>query len=469
MATAAAQQNKTLRLHQKQGAAFLSPATEILYGGAAGGGKSHLFRVAAISWCASIPGLQVYLFRREYPDLYKNHMEGAGSFPVILADWMSAGAVEINYSKNQIKFWNGSKIHLCHCKNEGDIYGYQGAEIHVLMIDELTQWSEPMYAYLRGRVRLGGLQIPPQYQGQFPRILCGSNPGGVGHNWVKQTFIDGAVPMRARQTERGEGGMLRQYIPARLEDNPTLTLNDPDYEIRLEGLGDPALVRAMRLGDWDIVSGGMFDDVWRREKHVIEPFAVPSSWYVDRSFDWGSSKPYAVCWWAESDGTTAPNGRTYPRGTIFQIHESYGWNGRANEGCKKLAVEIADEIKQIEASLGLSVSPGPADDSIWDEQNGMCIARDMAARNVIWTRAGKRPGTRKTGWEKLRAMLKASLAEPQEEPGLYVFNHCVHTVRTVPVLPRDSKITDDVDTAAEDHVADAVRYRLLQVNAGHAY
>ncbi|HBA32968.1 MAG TPA: terminase, partial [Gammaproteobacteria bacterium] len=320
-----------LDLHPRQGDAYLTDATELLYGGAAGGGKSHLFRVASIAWCYDIPGLQVYLFRREFPDLYKNHVEGPSGYPAMLARYIEAGKVRPNWSKNQIGFWNGSKIHLCHCKNEKDVYGYQGAEIHVLMIDELTQWLATMYRYLRGRVRLGGLNIPKHYQDLFPRILNGANPGGIGHNWVKADFIDIGPPESKHRMPKKEGGMLRQYIPAKLEDNPTLVENDPDYEYRLEGLGSAELVRAMRMGDWDIVAGGMFDDVWNRDKHVIDPFPIPSSWRIDRSFDWGSSKPFSVGWWAESDGSPViwpdQTETHYPRGTLFRIAEWYGWNG----------------------------------------------------------------------------------------------------------------------------------------------
>lgn len=456
-----------LALHPRQTEAYLSEATEILYGGAAGGGKSHLMRVAAIAWCFEIPGLQVYVFRRLSDDLAKNHMEGPSGFPALLAEFIAAGHVKINWSKNFIEFWNGAKIHLCHCQYEKDVTKYQGAEIHVLMIDELTHFTDKIYRYLRGRCRLGGLKIPAKLAGRFPRIVAGSNPGGVGHNWVKAAFIDGAKPMQVVQQSKQEGGMRRQYIPARLDDNPTMQESDPDYADRLEGLGNPALVRAMKLGDWNIVSGGMFDDVWSQERHVLAPFKIPASWRIDRSFDWGSSKPFSVGWWAESDGTEVVlhdgTKRTFPRGSVFRIGEWYGWNGKPNEGCRMLAVEIARGIPKAETDIGIAgrVKPGPADSAIFDTQNGVCIAEDMGRAGVRWEKADKSPGSRKNGWERLRKMLKSALTETPEEPALYVFDTCRHFIRTMPVLPRSDRDPDDVDSDAEDHVADETRYRVL--------
>lgn len=444
----------------------------MLYGGAAGGGKSHLLRVAAITWCRAVAGLQIYLFRREFPDLYKNHMDGPAGFPALLAAWTREGFARFNRSDHHVAFANGSKIHLCHCQRQHDVYAYQGADIHVLMIDELTQWTAAMYAFLRGRLRLGGLAVPAAWQGRFPRALCGANPGGIGHNWVKAAFVDLAPPGAVTPMPAAEGGMARQYLPARLEDNPTLLGNDPAYAARLEGLGDPALVRAMRQGDWNIVAGGMFDDLWRPETHVVAPFGVPAGWRIDRSFDWGSSRPFSVGWWAESDGTdlTMPDGEVRPTvpGDLFRIAEWYGWNGRPDAGCRMLAAEIARGILAREAAMGLAgrVRPGPADSSIFDVENGNSIADDMGRAGVRWLRADKSPGSRRQGWQRLRALLKG--AGSGEAPGLYVAETCRHFIRTVPVLPRSDRRPDDVDSAAEDHVADETRYRVLAGRRGNA-
>ena len=458
-----------LELHPKQSEAFLSRATEMLYGGAAGGGKSHLLRIAAAVFSMQISGLQTYLFRRVSNDLMKNHMEGPTGFPSLLSEHIEGKWAKIVYSPQpQIRFWNDSVIHLCHCQYEKDVFKYQGAEIHLLLMDELTHFTRFIYAFLRGRVRMAGIAVPKDYSGKFPRIIGASNPGGIGHNWVKADFIDGSAPMEIRQMGKKDGGMLRQYIPARLSDNPTLIESDPDYIDRLEGLGNPALVRAMKDGDWDIVAGGAFDDLWKRDVHVLPSFEIPSSWSIDRSFDWGSSKPFSVGWWAESDGTEceiAGVKRCFPRGTIFRIAEYYGWNGTPNEGLKMLAKDVALKIKEIEAEhwllAGRPVEPGPADSAIYATENGKSIAADMEAEGVYWVESDKRPGSRKSGFEQVRKMLKASRDNPLEEPGLYVFDSCVDFIRTIPVLPRDQRDTDDIDTKAEDHIYDETRYRLM--------
>jgi len=459
-----------LELQPKQSEAFITHATEILYGGAAGGGKSHTMRVSSIFWCLAIPGLQVYLFRRKMPDLIKNHFEGPTSFPVMLGPLMRRKQARFIQSGSdpRIAFSNGSAIHLCHCQHEKDMYNYQGAEMHVLMIDELTMFTETIYRFLRNRVRMTNLEIPAQFIGHFPKILTGSNPGNVGHTWVKAMFITSAPFGRVWRTPSDEGGMLRQYIPARLDDNQKLKEADPGYEDRLSGLGSPALVKAMRDGNWDIVAGGALDDVWDHDTHVLKPFDIPFGWRIDRSFDWGSSHPFSVGWWAESDGNALPDGRQWPKGTLFRVREWYGWNGKANQGCKMVSEEIAKGIVEREAEFGWHgrVRPGPADSQIFAVQDGKSIAEKMsvAVGIPLFYPCDKGPGSRVNGLDLLRTYFKSSLSlrdgMPMESPGIFFFDCCEHAIRTVPVVPRDIRRPDDVDTESEDHPYDDIRYRV---------
>jgi len=437
-----------LELHAKQSFAFQSDATEILYGGAAGGGKSHLMRCCAIAWAVDIPGIQIYLFRRTYPDLWKNHMEGPSSFPALLAEWVASGFVKLNLSDGQVIFNNGSKIHLCHCQNEKDVFKYQGAEIHALLIDELTHFSETIYRFLRGRCRLGAFSksIPNKWIGQFPRIMAGANPGGIGHHFVKATFIDGVVPLTKRLMDKKDGGMLRQYIPARLDDNPTM---DEGYADKLSGLGNESLVRAMLDGDWEIVAGAYFTE-FSRDRHVVKPFSIPLHWTRYRAFDWGSAKPFACYWIAVSDGSIPK----YPHGALIVYREYYGMKeGEPNTGLKMPADKVALEIKkkdQRETTEGMGW--GVADPAIFSEDGGPSIAESMRKEGVKWRKADNK---RKAGWEQVRIRLNG---DDDGLPLLFVFETCVHLIRTLPALQHDDHDPEDVDSDQEDHGPDALRY-----------
>jgi hypothetical protein len=457
-----------LKLHLKQGVAFQTEATEVLYGGAAGGGKSHLMRAAAVTWCSEIPGLQVYLFRRIRDDLVKNHMEGPQGFRAMLAGWVLCGFVTI--VEDEIRFWNGSKIYLCHCKDEKDRFKYQGAEIHVLLIDELTHFTETIYRFLRNRVRMVGITVPAKYEGRFPRILCGANPGGIGHQFVKTTFIDGAVKFKVYRAANSEGGMLRQYIPAQLEDNPSMNDNDPGYEARLQGLGSESLVRAMRYGDWDVVEGAYFDN-FRRERHVVKPFLLPKHWTRFRAGDWGSAKPFAFGWFAvASEETIIGPGRVVPRGALVMYREWYGVKTdaagkyKADVGVKMHADEVGAGVR--ERDMQDTISYGVLDPAAFSQDGGPSIAERMAGGLPSRPGATFRKADNKRvphrgamgGWDQLRGRLTG---DEDGRPMLLFFSTCIHTIRTLPALQHDDVNPEDLDTSQEDHAADMVRYACM--------
>lgn len=333
-------------------------------------------------------------------------------------------------------------------------------------------------------------------------VFATCNPFGVGHNWVKRRFIDAAPPGRLvrksinvfnPRTQRREDVVKYQvHLFGSYKENKYLS---PEYVAELESIRDPNKRKAWLGGNWDVVAGGMFDDVWDEKVHMIRPFPIPHNWRIDRSFDYGSSAPFSVGWWAESDGSDVQladgTWMSTVKGDLFRIAEWYGWTGKNNQGLRMLANEIAAGIIERELAMGIHsrVKPGPADNSIWNVENGNSIAADMRKPvridgrlypGVEWIRSDKSPGSRIAGWEKIRRYLDGAKQKtapdpkdpnktillPREHPGLFVFTNCRCFKELFPNLPRDEDNPDDVDTDAEDHIGDEVRYRVLASELG---
>lgn len=428
-----------------------SPIYETLYEGTRGPGKTDALLMDFAQFVGR--GYQTawrgILFRREYKEFDDIVEKSQKWFTQIFP-----GAKFIA-SKGDYKwrFPDGEKLFFRTAKKASDYDSYHGHEYPWIGWEELTSWpNDELYIAMLSICRSAHPGMPRHY-----RSTC--NPWGIGHHWVKARFIS---PMPRGVVIEDEEGRERVAIHGEIWENTHLLKNDPEYLKNLKAQTG-AKRQAWFKGDWDIVAGGMFGDVWDHKRHIVQPFDVPRTWRIDRSFDWGSARPYSVGWWAESDGCDIelPDGSTKStqRGDLYRIAELYGWTGKPNEGTRELAVEVARKIKALEASMGRRVWPGPADSMIFDTENGKCIADDMANVGVGWKKADKRPGSRINGWEILRERMKNTLSG--EGPGLYVFDTCRQFIRTVPVLPRDESKPDDVDTEAEDHVADEVRYRVM--------
>lgn len=436
-------QPKQMELHT-------SPANEILYGGAAGPGKSHAIRFEALNWCLKVDNLHVYLFRRTFPELELNHIiPSLEQFPA-----HPDGSYKIGTYKDQKRRWefnNGSMLHFCHCQYENDVFNYQGAEIHILFIDELTTFTEFQYDYLRARTRCT-LDIPEKWAHKIPGIICASNPGGVGHGFTKARWVDytekGRIPFK--RASKREGGMVRQYIPGKIEDNPILMERDPDYVNRLDGLPEPFRT-AYKDGDWDIFMGQAF--VFNRVNHVIPPDQAqpePNS-PIYMVYDWGFGAPFAI-YWCHIDAY----------GRIIVFREWYGWNGTPNQGIRLVDSEVAEGVVKREDVWGINpnnVQQRLSGHDSWNKKpdykgggQGMSTAEIFSSFGLYLTKADP---NRVLKIRQFRERLKIP-KDPDQRPMLLVSEDCEQFIRTIPLLQTHPKKVEDIDPTLEDHAYDAI-------------
>ncbi len=432
------------------------PYDEIFFGGARGGGKTSgilgHWTKHAHRWGQRARGI---LFRHTYDELEEVQEQAEALYPKLGAKYV--------HGKRMWQFPNKASLRFRYLEHDKDADRYQGRAYTWQGWEELTNWGSHIGIDKVSATLRSSHGVKCQWVGT-------GNPGGPGHNWVKARFVDPAPALTAHFDDAKK--VWRVFIPSKLSDNRILVESDPGYVDRLRGSGPEWLVKAWLEGNWNIVAGGMFDDLWDERVHVVKPFPVPRNWTVFRSFDWGSSKPFSLGWWAIANGESIKlsDGRMlhfYPD-SLIRIGEWYGWNGKdANVGINLVDTEIARQGLELEKAMaaahGIEVDEGPADPSIFAVTNGQCIGANMGTVGLAFVPAATGPGSRKSGWEAMRRMLKAAKEKPVEGPGLYVFNTCRQFIRTVPMLPRDDKHLDDVDTMAEDHIGDETRYALTHV------
>lgn len=456
-------------------AALSCPCHHILYEGTRGPGKTDAqlmaFRkLVGVGYGAYWRGV---IFDREYKNLDDLVTKSQRWFP------MFGDGAKFKQSKGDYKWtWpSGEELLFRVLKKDSDYWDYHGHEYPFIGWNELTKFPTPtLYESMMSCNR-------SSYVGNLPLIplvvFSTTNPYGPGHNWVKRRFIDAAKPgdivkitkdvFNPRTQERELVTKTQVRIFGSYKENKYLS---PEYILELESITDENKRKAWLWGDWDIVAGGAFDDLWDSSIHVMPRFRVPKTWRIDRSFDWGSTHPFSVGWWAEANGeeATMEDGSTFcpPAGTLIRINEWYGGtDDGTNTGLKLSAPEIAWGILKREKKMlddgwiQTKPLPGPADNQIGDarESDVDTIAKKMRDAGVDWERSDKSPGSRINGLQLIRDRLQASL--DNSGSGLYFMDNCLAATSQLPVLPRDEKKPDDVDTKAEDHCYDEIRYRCL--------
>ena len=386
---------------------------EVLFGGAAGGGKSYGQVVDALLYALRYPRSKQLILRRTFAELDKSLIRTAlGLYPKEIFTF--------NSSTHTGRFKNGSCIDFGYCATENDVYQYQSAEYDCIRFDELTHFTEMQYLYLISRVR-GANGYPKQ-------IKSSTNPGGVGHVWVKERFVDAAPP---EKSFLGDGGMTRIFIPSLLSDNSFLMKADSAYRTRLEALPESEK-RALLYGDWNIFEGQYFTE-FSEEKHVITPFEIPKSWRRYRTIDYGLDR-LAVLWIAIS-----PEGRSY-------VYREFCESGLTISAAAREIHERTPTGEEIYATLA------PPD--LWSrsQETGKSKASLFSDFGINFT---KTSNDRECGW----LAIKELLADNGDGAGLQIFSTAREIIRCLPALTRDKiRPTDCANEPHEiTHAPDALR------------
>lgn len=396
-----------------------APETDVLYGGAAGGGKSYAMLVDPLRF-AHRAAHRALVLRRSMPELRELIDKSRELYPKAFPGCKFREVEKI------WTFPSGAKLEFGFLERDADVYRYQGQAYSWIGFDEITHLStEFSWNYLASRLRTTDPEITPY-------MRCTANPGGAGATWVKKRYVN---PSEPNQSFTGHDGLTRRFIPARLEDNPYLS-TDGRYEQMLKAL--PAVQRKQLLeGNWDVTEGAAFTEFDVME-HVITPFEIPVGWERVKGIDYGYASESACVW-----GTVDPSD-----GTLIIYRELYrkGLTG----------VDLAQMITNMELIDPYSV-PGVLDTAAWNRTGttGPTVGETLQRAGHKLRRADK---NRIQGKIQIHEYLRV---QPSGRPKIQIFNSCPNLIRELQSLPLDKSNPEDVNTNAPDHAYDALRYLIM--------
>ena len=393
--------------------------TDVLYGGAAGGGKSYAMLVDPLRY-AHRAAHRALILRRSMPELRELIDKSRELYPKAFPG--------CKYREVE-KLWNfpsGSKVEFGFLERDADVYRYQGQAYSWIGFDEITHLpTEFSWNYLASRLRTTDKEI-------IPYMRCTANPGGVGAHWVKKRYVDSAPPNLSFE---GSDGLTRKFIPARLEDNPYLAY-DGRYERMLKAL-PPTQRRQLLEGNWDVNEGAAFTE-FDTDYHVIPPFEIPLTWDRLKGIDYGYASESA-CIWVAIDPSDS---------TLIVYRELYQKN--------LTGLDLARRISEMELLDPFSVS-GVLDTSAWNRTGttGPTVGETLVRYGHKLRRADK---NRIQGKIQIHEYLKI---QPSGRPRLQIFNTCPSLIKELQSIPLDKSNPEDVDTKAQDHAYDALRYLIM--------
>lgn len=405
---------------------------DVLYGGAGGGGKSWALLAYALQTCVRYPGIQVFWFRRSFPELNQSVLRTLARY-----NYAKALGGRWDGSKYELRFPGGSVLTFAHAKNLQEAAALSSAEINLLILDERTTIPTDVVDFLYTRVRSGVDGVP------VLGIRSASNPGHVGHGIVKRTYVD-ATDYGTREIIDG-AGRRRIFIPAKATDNPYVG----NYDETLAGIADPELRARIRDGDWSAMPDAAFPD-WKRDRIVVPPFTLPASWVRYGGMDYGWTAP-SVYLAGARDG----DGRVWLYRELSMVQTAE-----------------REQARRVLAANGDTRPTIAADPAMWGKAgSALPPAEQMATEGLALDKADN---DRLGGKARMHTYLAEAPACPVHReqgwatcPLLHVLDGaCPRFVTTMGELPRDPHRPEDVDTNAEDHWYDAGRYLLMSVGTG---
>ena len=402
-----------LSVTKKQKRFIDATESEVLFGGAAGGGKSYGQIADALLYALKYPKSKQLILRRSFAELDKSLIRTSlALYPKELYSF--------NASSHTGKFKNGSIIDFGYCATENDCYQYQSAEYDQIRFDELTHFTEAQYVYLISRLR-GANSFPKQ-------IKSSTNPGGIGHSWVKKRFID---PENSGKAFIGEDGMKRIFIPSRLSDNSFLNASDPDYEKRLLALPERER-KALLYGDWNIFEGQYFSEFSEKD-HVIAPFEIPISWRRYRTIDYGLDR--LVCLWI----AISPDSKVY-------VYREFSESDLPISKAARGILDRSPKEEDVYATLA------PPDLFSRSQETGRSKALIFSEFGLNFT---KTSNDRESGW----LAIKELLCDTGDGARLKIFSTCRDLIRSLPALTVDPIRPSDCRNEPHEftHAPDALR------------